>query len=237
VKSILVSGAGSSIGRSLVRVLLGRRDRKIFATSRSEERLQQLGQTVPADARKRFVPIAGDAGHFDGASSIAARVETLGGIDGAVAIFGRGVWTSGPLLELPTDQWHPVLDEMLTAHFAFARAVFPLLSQRSDSMYVSLGGGAALGPLHDAGLMSIAAAGQMMLTRILDRERSPDDPRVIELIVNAAVGPGEPDDGSAISADDVANVIDELISDGGTTWPSAVTNGPLIVMNPESRAQ
>jgi len=237
VKSVLVSGAGSAIGASLIRTLLARDDVKVFATSRSEERLDDVRQTVAPEKRTSFVAVAGDAGDFSGASAVAARIDALGGVDCAVAIFGRGVWTSGPLLELPPEQWQAVLDEMLTAHFAFARAVLPMLSAKRGSLYVSLGGGAAFGPMRDAGLMSIAAAGQMMLTRVLDGERAAQDPRVIELVVNAAVGTGKPDDRSQISADEVGHVLDELIMSGATTWKNVDTDGPLIVMNPKARAQ
>ena len=229
---MLVTGAGGAIGGSLVRRLLAHGDVTVFGTSRSEQRLEDLQRTLEARARSSFIQIAGDAGDFSGASQIAERVEHLGGIDCAVAIFGRGVWTSGPLLDLSPADWRSVLDEMLTAHFAFARAVFPILSPRPGSLFVSVGGGAAFGPISDAGLMSIAAAGQMMLTRVLDRERTGPHPRVIELIVNAAVGKGEPGDPSLISADEVGHVLAELIATGATTWTSATTSGPLIVMNP-----
>jgi NAD(P)-dependent dehydrogenase (short-subunit alcohol dehydrogenase family) len=224
VKDVLVSGAGSAIGGRLVRTLL----------ARSDERLERLRDTVPLERRASFVAIVGDAAGFDGASALAAQIEALGGIDCAVAIFGRGDWTSGALLELSPDEWRAVLDEMLTAHFAFARAMFPILSRRPSSLYLSLGGGAALEPMPEAGLMSIAAAGQTMLTRVLDRERVSRDPRTIELVVNAAVGSSEPQDTSPISADDVARVLEEIIFSGETTWHEAETNGPIVTMNPRS---
>jgi NAD(P)-dependent dehydrogenase (short-subunit alcohol dehydrogenase family) len=212
--------------------LLAGGDVRVFATSRSEQRLDELRNALDPQVERLFVPIAGDAGDFSGALEVAEQVGRLGGIDCAVAIFGRGVWTSGPLLDLSPGDWRSVLDEMLTAHFAFARAVFPILSPRPGSLYVSVGGGAGFGPMHDAGLMSIAAAGQMMLTRVLDRESASEPARIIELIVNAAVGEGGSDDASQISADEVARVLSELISRGATTWTNATTNGPLIVMNP-----
>jgi NAD(P)-dependent dehydrogenase (short-subunit alcohol dehydrogenase family) len=213
-------------------MLLARSGVRVFATSRSEQRLDTLRKTLEPPVQPLFVPIAGDAGDFSAALQIAESVERLGGIDCAVAIFGRGVWTSGPLLDLSPGEWRSVLDEMLTAHFAFARAVFPILSPRPGSLYVSVGGGAAFGPMHDAGLMSIAAAGQMMLTRVLDRERAAEHPRIIELIVDAAVGEGGPGDGAQISADEVARVLSEFVLTGTTTWANAASNGPLIVMNP-----
>jgi predicted Zn-dependent peptidase len=82
----------------------------------------------------------------------------------------------------------------------------------------------------DAGLMSIAAAGQLMLTRILDRERSSRDPRVIELVVNAGVGPTEAHDASSMSPDDVAHVLEELVFSGTTKWSNAKTNGPIVTI-------
>ena len=234
MKSVLVSGAGSAIGGSLVRTLLARDDVKVFATSRSDERLERLRDTLVLERRASFVAIAGDAGDFSGASALAAQIETLGGIDCAVAIFGRGDWTSGPLLDLSPDEWRTVLDEMLTAHFAFARAMFPVLARKPNSLYLSLGGGAALAPMPDAGLMSIAAAGQAMLTRVLDRERGSRDPRTIELIVNAAVGSSEPHDAFRISADDVARALEEILFSGETTWHNAETNGSIVTVNPKT---
>jgi NAD(P)-dependent dehydrogenase (short-subunit alcohol dehydrogenase family) len=231
MKSVLVSGAGSAIGGNLVRTLLARGDVKVFATSRSDERLEGLRKALSPEQRASLVAIVGDAGDFSGASALAAQVEKLGGIDCAVAIFGRGVWTSGPLVELAPSEWRAVLDEMLTEHFAFARAMFPVLSRRPGSLYVSLGGGAALQPMPEGGLMSIAAAGQMMMTRVLDRERGSRDPRVVELIVNAGVGPAESHDASRISAADVGRVLEEIVFRGATTWSNATTNGPLVTIN------
>ncbi len=233
MKNVLVSGAGSAIGGSLVRRLIARGDVNVFATSRSEERLEELRRTLPLERRASLVAIVADAGDFGGASALASQIEALGGIDCAVAIFGRGDWTSGPLLEVTPDEWRSVLDEMLTAHVAFARAIFPVLARRPGRLYLSLGGGAALAPMPDAGLMSIAAAGQTMLTRVLDRERGSRDPRVVELVVNAAVRSTEPHDGSRISPDDVARVLEEIVFGGETTWSNVETNGPLVIMNPK----
>jgi len=71
------------------------------------------------------------------------------------------------------------------------------------------------------------------LTRILDRERSSRDPRVIELVVNAGVGPTEAHDASRISADDVARVLEEIVFSGKTTRSNVETNGSLVLMNPK----
>jgi NAD(P)-dependent dehydrogenase (short-subunit alcohol dehydrogenase family) len=237
LKTVLVAGATGAVARNAVRSLLATGEANVIAVSRSAERLEELRRSLDARLQPSFTGIEGDAGDFAGASALAARVKG-DGIDAAVAIFGRGEWTSGPLLELSDGEWQTVLDEMLTAHFAFARAVVPLLAGRADSLYLSLGGGAAFAPVRDAGLMSIAAAGQLMLTRTLERERGAEPPRVLELIVNGPVVAQEHEAAarpSAITAAAVGRVVTELVLRGVTTWEAAEVDGPFVVMNERSR--
>jgi 3-oxoacyl-[acyl-carrier protein] reductase len=234
MKAVLVAGAASGVGEGIVRTLLAGGEAKVFATSRKMERLDELRERLAPEKRTLFTAIVGDAGDFAGASRIAEQVQALGGVDAAIAILGRGWWTSGPILELASREWASVLDEMLTSHFAFARAIVPMLSARAGSLYLSIGGGAAFEPLRDAGLISIAAAGQVMLTRVLARELGPAPPRVLELVINGPVNTresrdrGDPD---WISDDDVGRVAAELALSGATTWKAVRANGPLIVMN------
>jgi NAD(P)-dependent dehydrogenase (short-subunit alcohol dehydrogenase family) len=238
VKTILVAGAAGGIGESIVSAILQNADTQVFATSRSDERLETVRGRLNPALRSRLTPIVGDAGDFAGAAQIATQVAEFGGADAAVAILGRGWWTSGPLLELAPGDWKSVLDEMLTAHFAFARAVVPLLATRPGSLYLSIGGGAAFAPVRDAGLMSIAAAGQLMLTRVLAREIGANPPRVLELVINGPVNTRESQsfaDPAWITADDVGRVVADLVLTGATKWPTVRTDGLAIVMEPSRR--
>jgi NAD(P)-dependent dehydrogenase (short-subunit alcohol dehydrogenase family) len=234
MKAVLVAGAAGGIGEAVVRELLAGSGTIVFGTSRSAQRLAELAARLAPDHRSRFTPIAEDAGDFAGASKVAQQIEALGGVDAAVAILGRGWWTGGPLLDAPPEVWRSILGEMLTAHFAFARALIPMLSSRSGSLYLSVGGGAAFAPMRDAGLVSIAAAGQLMLTRVLACERGPALPRILELVIDGPVDTRESREiaGPAwIRDDDVARVVRELILHGATSWSPKRTDGPLIVMN------
>jgi NAD(P)-dependent dehydrogenase (short-subunit alcohol dehydrogenase family) len=238
--TILVTGAAGGIGAAVVRELLRSRDTRVFATSRSEARLAALASSLPPEHRPGFKPLVDDAGDFAGAATIAARVEGEGGLDAAVAVLGRGSWTSGPLLDLSPAEWQSVLAEMLSSHFAFARAIVPLLRRRPGSVYLALGGGSAFAPTPEAGLVSIAAAGQAMLTRVLASEATTPDPRFVELIVNAPVrattgaASDRPDESKGIDAADVATVVRELIFTGTTNWAGTRADGPLVVMNERS---
>ena len=227
--SVLVAGAAGGIGEGVVRALLRRAGVRVFATSRDPARLDALTAGLDADVRSRVTPIAGNAGDFAGATQIAEQIASLGGADAAVASLGRGDWTSGPTLALAPAEWTAVLDEMLTAHFAFARAIVPLLAVRSGSVYLSLGGGAAFAPMPNAGLMSVAAAGQAMLTRVLARERGDAPPRIIELVVNGAIT-------TRAERDDVGEVVAELVLHGATTWTALRVDGALLTMDEKAAA-
>jgi NAD(P)-dependent dehydrogenase (short-subunit alcohol dehydrogenase family) len=232
--SVLVAGAASGIGESIVRSLLAGGAAKVFATSRTGERLQALSARLEANVRARFVPIVGDAGDFEGAQLIADRVTAGGGVDAAIAILGRGWWAGGALLDTTPDTWHSIINEMLTSHFAFARAIVPMLAARRESIYLSLGGGAAFEPMPNAGLVSITGAGQAMLTRVLARECGPKPPRIAELVINGSVNTPESRHFAQpqwITGDEVGDVVAEIVLRGTTTWPATKVNGPIIVIN------
>jgi NAD(P)-dependent dehydrogenase (short-subunit alcohol dehydrogenase family) len=240
VKTVLVSGAAGGVGEGIVRALLAGGETQVIATSRSSQRLDELRRRLAPELRAGLTAIVGDAGDFVGASKIAEQVAALGGIDAAVAILGRGWWTSGPILEIEPAEWTAVLDEMLTGHFAFARAIVPVLASRAGSLYLSIGGGAAFEPMRDAGLISVAAAGQAMLTRILARELDTLPPRIIELVIDGPVNTRESRDVADpawIRDDDVGRVVTELILHGTTAWGPARANGPLIVMKERTPAR
>jgi 3-oxoacyl-[acyl-carrier protein] reductase len=233
VRTVLVAGAAGGIGEGVVRALLAAGDVAVFATSRSAGRLEALRRGLEPGAAARFTPIVGAAGDFAGAVRIAETAAGLGGVDAVVAILGRGWWSSGPLLDIAPEEWTSVLDEMLTGHLAFARALIPQLSTRAGSLYLSLGGGAAFEPLRDAGVMSIAAAGQVMLTRTLDREIGPGPPRIRELVIDGPVSTSESRhfaDPRWITADDVGQVVADLVLRGATSWQPAREEGPLLVI-------
>jgi NAD(P)-dependent dehydrogenase (short-subunit alcohol dehydrogenase family) len=234
MSSVLVAGAASGIGESIVRCLLGGGAAQVFGTSRTRERLEALSARLEADVRARFEPIVGDAGDFEGAQSIADRVAAAGGVDAVIAILGRGWWEGGALLDTTPDTWNAIMNEMLTGHFAFARAIIPMLAARPDSLYLSLGGGSAFEPTPKAGLVSISAAGQLMLTRVLARECGPQPPRIAELVINGPVNTAESRHFAQpqwITDDEVGEIVAEIVLRGETTWPATTVNGPIIVIN------
>jgi 3-oxoacyl-[acyl-carrier protein] reductase len=234
--NVLVAGGAGGIGEGIVRALLGSTGVRVIVTSRNAARLELLerrlaGVTEP----RRLFGIVGNAGEPQGAAAIAERIRgEIGALHVAIPSLG-GWWEGGPLLGADLATWDTVMHEMLTTHFVFARTFVPELERSPGGWYLAIGGGAAFYPVPNSSIVSIAAAGQLMLTRTIAREHAANGLRVNELIVN---GPVRTRDSVAIAeadwitADEVGGVVAELVRDGATTWPAWREKGPLLIMDP-----
>jgi NAD(P)-dependent dehydrogenase (short-subunit alcohol dehydrogenase family) len=238
VRTVLVAGGAGGVGEGIVRALLVSTNATVIATSRDPARLALLEARLADVGARRLIGIVGNAGDPKDASAIAVRVrDELGGIDVAIPSLG-GWWEGGPLIETDPAAWDAVRTEMLDTHVAFARAFVPELLRRAGGWYLGIGGGAALQPIRNASIVSIAAAAQLMLTRSLALELADRDVRVNELVVN---GPVRTRDSGAlarrswITADEVGGVVAELLNTGTCAWPAWRTDGPLLIMSPLRR--
>ncbi len=239
MRNVLVAGGAGGVGEGIVRALLAIDDLRVIVTSRRAERLAQLREHVGDMADpQRLIGIVGNAGEPRAAKTIAERIRAeFGGLDVAIPSLG-GWWQGGPLLDVDPATWEAVRTEMLDTHVAFAQAFIPELLRSPGALYLGIGGGAALFPVPNASIVSIAAAAQLMLTRALAAELAECDVRVLELVVNGPVRTREwetvaqPD---WITADEVGTVVAELVRDGETRWPLRRHHGAILVMDPKSR--
>ena len=236
IRNVLVAGGAGGVGEGIVRALLRAAGVTVIVTSRHPERLALLTARLAAVADpRRLIGIVGNAGDPAGAAAIAARIRAdVGAIDVAIPSLG-GWWEGGPLLGVDPPAWDAVMHEMLETHFAFARTFVPELERRPGGWYLAIGGGAALHPVPNASIVSIAGAAQLMLTRVLAAETAGRSVRITELVVN---GPVKTRDSAAIAApdwitaDEVGAVVAELVSGGITSWPALREKGPLLIMDP-----
>jgi NAD(P)-dependent dehydrogenase (short-subunit alcohol dehydrogenase family) len=236
---VLVAGGAGGVGEGIVRALLATTGVRVVVTSRDPARLALLESRLAADvAPGRLVGIVGNAGNPNGAEAIARRVrEQVGPIDVAIPSLG-GWWEGGPLLSVDLATWDAVMHEMLGTHFVFARTFVPELERRPRGWYLAIGGGAAFHPVPNAAIVSVAAAGQAMLTRALAQETKGRAVRVSELVVNGPVRTRDSETIAApdwITADQVGAVVADLVRDGATSWPAWRERGPLLIMDPPAR--
>jgi 3-oxoacyl-[acyl-carrier protein] reductase len=240
MRNVLVAGGAGGVGEGIVRALLALDEVRVIVTSRREDRLAELHEHVGGLIDpSRLIGIVGNAGAPHAAATIAERIRAeFGRLDVAIPSLG-GWWHGGPLLDVDPVTWEAVRTGMLDTHVAFAQAFIPELLREPGGLYLGIGGGAALFPVPNASIVSIAAAAQLMLTRALAAELADRDVRILELVVNGPVRTREwetvaqPD---WITSGDVGTVVAELVSGGETRWPLQRLHGPILVMNPRDPA-
>jgi 3-oxoacyl-[acyl-carrier protein] reductase len=212
-KRCLVAGGAGEVGEGIVRVFL-RHGATVLVPSRRARKLDELRQRLGAPGAERLIGLEGDLGTPDGAARIRDAALRGGRLDAVVASIGS--WWSGPrLVELPLDAWHRVLDERLTTHFVCARTFVPVLAENPGSAYTLLNGGAAEAPIPGSGVVSIAGAAQLMLTRVLAAESLGTGVRINTLLVATPIrtrshAEGEP---GWLTADEVGEYAAWLSSD------------------------
>jgi NAD(P)-dependent dehydrogenase (short-subunit alcohol dehydrogenase family) len=188
---------------------LVQRGAAVAVPARSPQRLDELAERLdrpPALVRVSRV-LAGDE---DWAAAAEEAEESLGGIDAVVASLGG--WWSGPaVIDTPAAEWDRVLDEGLGAHVRAARAFLPRL--RTGGAYVLINGSGAEHAVPGSGPVSVSAAAQLMLARVLASESasgSEDERvRVRALIVATPVRTRSRPHGQPgwVSADDVGDAV------------------------------
>ncbi|MGH2757992.1 MAG: SDR family oxidoreductase [Actinomycetota bacterium] len=123
MKSVLVTGASTGIGRATVEHLAGR-GYTVFAGVRK----QQDGEAVRKSGGDRVVPVLLDVTDSD---AIAAAERTIrnrvgeAGLDGLVN--NAGIALGGPLEYIPIDTWRRQLEVNVIGQIAVTQAFLPLL--------------------------------------------------------------------------------------------------------------
>jgi NAD(P)-dependent dehydrogenase (short-subunit alcohol dehydrogenase family) len=189
----VVAGGTGVAGETIVLALL-RHGATVVVPSRSPERLARLREVADsADLRT----VVGRTDDLAAAMTLHERIiAEIGPIDGVVASLG-GWWEGQLLTEIEIGQWRRILDDNLTSHFIMARAFLGELAGRPGSVYVTLGGIAAVKPVPGSGPISVTGAAQAMLMRVLAEELKGTEVRLHEVdiltpIVTRLWQPGRP---------------------------------------------
>jgi NAD(P)-dependent dehydrogenase (short-subunit alcohol dehydrogenase family) len=136
MKSVLVTGASSGIGRATVRKL-DAAGWKVFAGVRREED----GAALAAESSSRLEPLLLDVLDPEAIAAAAERIDAEpGGLHGLVPNAGSAF--AGPLETLPLDLFREQLELNLTAQLAVIQAVMPAIRKaRGRIILMSSDGG------------------------------------------------------------------------------------------------
>lgn len=223
----VVAGGTGVAGESVVCGLL-RHGASVAVPSRSPDRLARLREVADSD---RLYTITGRTD--DLASSIAVReriIAEIGPLDGVVASLG-GWWEGPPLTQIEIGQWQRIIDDNLTSHFIVARTFLGSLAQRPGSVYVTLGGIAAIKAVPHSGPISVTGAAQTMLIRVLAEELKGTQVRLHEVDILTPIvtrhWDGRPVQPGWLSGDDVGEYVARVVD------PAFPNQGQLVLSVPE----
>lgn len=133
-RKVLVTGAGSGIGRAIVEYLAARGDH-VFAGARKERDLGELGRL------RNVIPVRLDVTQPESVESAVARVrgltDALGGL-----VNNAGSVVAGPLMDVTPEEMREQMEVNLVGVHRVTRAFFPLLlAARGHVVNISSTGG------------------------------------------------------------------------------------------------
>ncbi len=127
-KSILVTGAGSGIGRACA-LYLAQQDMKIFAAGRTFSKLEALAKENP-----NIVPIQMDV---TDEASIENAHSKMGRVDGLVN--NAGISMMGPTALISNEDWHKQFETNVFGAMNVIRAFLPAMLAAKDGRVVTIG--------------------------------------------------------------------------------------------------
>lgn len=234
--AVLVGGGAGGVGEGIVRALVSA-GHTVVVPSRLPERLDLLRRRLDLEQMSgSLITMVGHIGEGEGAAEMRDRISSaVGRLDVLIPSLG-GWWDAGHLLEMTIGEWDAVMAEMLRTHFVFARTFIPQLQRDGGGRYIAIGGGAAYVPIVGSGPVCMAAAAQLMMTRVLYAESQDSRIQILELVID---GPVRTRDTEAIAqrdwitADDVGATVLELVASGKTERRATTTSGPIVRMRPD----
>ncbi len=181
MRSVLVTGASTGIGRATA-LALDARGWRVFAGVRRDEDAEALA----AAGSEALVPVRLDVTEPEQIAAAAAQVRELAGgsLDGLVN--NAGIAVPGPLETLPLDRFREQVEVGLTAYLAVTQAMLPLLREATGRIvFLSSIGGRVSVPFN--GAYSAVKYGTEALGDAFRQELAPSGIRV------AIVEPGSID--------------------------------------------
>ncbi len=178
MKTIVIGGSTGAVGRGMVRYY-ATEGHRVIAIVRDEAKRTEL-KTYLNGLKLDIGNVTLLVNAYQDEADIERLQQQLGELSNIdIVIASLGGWYHGPTLyELPIAEWDAVVNNSLSSHFRFAKAVMPLLEKQRSGAYAFINGGASEYPVPHSGVISVMAAAQKMMAQVLHQEASPYGVRV-----------------------------------------------------------
>jgi 3-oxoacyl-[acyl-carrier protein] reductase len=227
----IVTGGTRGIGAAIAAALLRRGETvAITGTTQSgvDKAVDRLRTHVAGDAA-----IAGFACDVQDAAAVERAFDEVasrfGGIDALINNAGVGV--GRPIADMAHDEWHRIIGINLTGVFNGCKAAIPHLRRRGGGWIISISSLASKNPFAGGAAYSASKAGLNAFSEALMQELRHDDIRV-SYVLPGSVATEFSGRGAAsgadwrLSADDVAQVVVDLMAHPSRSLPSRVEIRP-----------
>lgn len=168
-KSVIVTGAGRGIGRSIA-VGFAREGASVCLAARTESQVRSAAAEIESFGG-RAIAAATDVTDWDSVRAMVdATVSEFGGLD--IAVLNAGVLLDGgrTLEESVIDDWRRTIEVNLIGAYLCAKAVIPPLKARGQGKIIVTGSGNGHHGRVRGSSYGASKAGLWMVTRILSEE-------------------------------------------------------------------
>ncbi|SUA47938.1 Glucose 1-dehydrogenase [Nocardia africana] len=178
-RRVVVTGAGSGIGRGIVVRMLAE-GAQVVGMDISEPGLKETVAEVGAD-RERLHTVTVDVADPESVRpAVAAAVDHLGGLD--VLVNAAGIMRTAHTHEMAFESWNQVIGINLTGTFLMMQAAIPTLLQSDHPVIVNFSSTAALGANPYMAAYAASKGGVNAMTHAVALEYSQKGLRAVNIV-------------------------------------------------------
>ncbi len=230
-KVALVTGGSRGIGLATAARLLAE-SASVAITGLDETRLEEARRTLStAGTERRVLTIRADVQEKpDVERMVSETVKQFGGLD--ILVNNAGVGGFAPIAETADEQWHRIIATNLTGVFYASRAAIPAMRARGGGWIINVSSLAGKNAFAGGGAYCASKAALNAFSEVLMQEVRHDGIRV-SYVMPGSVATEFSAGGSSgadwkLSADDVAQVILDLLGHPSRSLPSRVELRPSM---------